>query len=176
MIKKSYQYKEEEERLVKETSSFDENKMNENFKKVEELKKKFDKLDEMITQKIYLFDKLSKSVELENELYELNISKSKIESGKESLLKLKNNYMSKLIVSMKNTVEVSDKYLAIIFIITLLTIPFQTVATTFGLNVPIPYRQTGDLTPFAIITTCCYIIAFIVVVIPLIFMVCFEKK
>jgi Mg2+ and Co2+ transporter CorA len=151
---------------------------------IEELKRTVSQTYNQLDTSMTLLEKLISSHLLDTNVCEdfenlksgLEVVKSKLEHSQDILFRLNRKYSSRLMNDMEESIEISDQYLSIIFMISMSMVPFQIIASTFGMNVPIPWYQTNELTPFFIITAFCYGMLIFVLIVPMILGCCFDRK
>jgi Mg2+ and Co2+ transporter CorA len=108
----------------------------------------------MLQAKQKIFSKISQysskiiSSEVQSKFHDLldnlELAMVKLESTKETLFQAHYGYLSRTMVEIVESSDVSDRYLNIIMILSLLMVPFQTISTIFGMNVPVPMGDIQD--------------------------------
>lgn len=109
------------------------------------------------------------SVEVKSRLHDLmdniSLAVTKLESAKDTLFQAHSNYLSRTMVEIGESSDISDKYLNIIVILSMLMVPFQTICTVMGMNLPVPWNwlDSNELAPFFVIFSVCVVISLILV-------------
>jgi Mg2+ and Co2+ transporter CorA len=124
------------------------------LERIEFARKTSAQIHRMLQAKQKIFSKISQysskiiSSEVQSKFHDLldnlELAMVKLESTKETLFQAHYGYLSRTMVDIVESSDVSDRYLNIIMILSLLMVPFQTISTIFGMNVPVPMGDIQD--------------------------------
>lgn len=89
----------------------------------------------------------------------IELSITKLESTKEILNQAHSNYLKRTMKEIVKAENLSDSYINAFILIFIFTIPFQMIASVFGMNVPVPFQNETNLGAFFVILAVATIIA-----------------